>query len=624
MPEVVTTLAGWRARCDGLRREGRSLGLTMTMGALHAGHASLFERAASGRATPRSRRSSSTRSSSATPTTSRRYPRDLDADVALAGCAGVELVLAPSVEEVWPSWPAATATTVHVAGLADGLEDEGRPGHFDGVAGVVTKLLIATGTCAAYFGEKDYQQLCVVRRLVADLALPVAVVGCPIVREPDGLALSSRNVRLSPAGRAAALALPRSIEAGCRAVADGRGVDRALADDARRRRRRAARHPGLRCGRGALDAARSGRARAGRVAPAPRRRGRRGGPAHRQRRGRRRPDPVSLDTLVVGSGVAGLSVAVRLADAGVKVGVVTKAALSETTTRWAQGGVAAVLHDDEDSTDLHLADTLRAGAGLCDVDAVRVLVDEGPARVEELIALGAVFDREATGALQRAREGGHSHARILHAGGAATGAEVERALVAATQGTVSEIREHAVAVGLLVEDGACHGIAIRDAGGRHELESASVVLATGGAGQLFEVTTNPSAATGDGLAIALRAGVPVVRRRVHAVPPDRAAPPSDAAPTALRGLRGHGALLRNASGRALRRRARAARRGEPRHGRRDGARRREPPLARRDGARGVRRAGSRRCRAASRRLGSTPRSTGSRSLRRPTTSRAGS
>jgi L-aspartate oxidase len=257
---------------------------------------------------------------------------------------------------------------------------------------------------------------------------------------------------------------------------------------------------------------------------------------------------LSLDTLVVGSGVAGLSVAVRLADAGVKVGVVTKAALSETTTRWAQGGVAAVLHDDEDSTDLHLADTLRAGAGLCDVDAVRVLVDEGPARVEELIALGAVFDREATGALQRAREGGHSHARILHAGGAATGAEVERALVAATRGTVSEIREHAVAVALLVEDGACHGIAIHDASGRHELEAACVVLATGGAGQMFEVTTNPSAATGDGLAIALRAGVPVCDVEFMQFHPTALHHPAMPRPLLSEALRGHGALLRNASG----------------------------------------------------------------------------
>jgi L-aspartate oxidase len=257
---------------------------------------------------------------------------------------------------------------------------------------------------------------------------------------------------------------------------------------------------------------------------------------------------MSLDTLVVGSGVAGLSVAVRLADAGVKVGVVTKGALEEATTRWAQGGVAAVFHDDEDSTDLHLADTLRAGAGLCDVDAVRVLVQEGPTRVEELIALGAVFDRETTGDLQRAREGGHSRARILHAGGAATGAEVERALVAATLGTVASIRDHAVAVELLVEDGRCCGVALSDATGRHEVEAATVVLATGGAGQLFEVTTNPPEATGDGLAIALRAGVAVADIEFMQFHPTALHHPAMPRPLLSEALRGHGALLRNAAG----------------------------------------------------------------------------
>ena len=147
-----------------------------------------------------------------------------------------------------------------------------------------------------------------------------------------------------------------------------------------------------------------------------------------------------LDVLVVGSGVAGLSAAVGLAQvAGARVGVLTKGELEQATTRWAQGGVAAVLPGDEDSTDLHLADTLRAGAGLCDEAAVRVLVDEGPARVNELIALGAVFDRGPTGDLSRAREGGHSMARVLHAGGAATGAEVERALVAAVETSAAAV-----------------------------------------------------------------------------------------------------------------------------------------------------------------------------------------
>ena len=141
-----------------------------------------------------------------------------------------------------------------------------------------------------------------------------------------------------------------------------------------------------------------------------------------------------LDLLVLGSGVAGLSAAVRAAELhGMRVGVLTKAELQQATTRWAQGGVAAVLGGDPDSTDLHLADTLAAGAGLCDVDAVRVLVDEGPARVHELIALGAVFDRDPDGQLQLAREGGHSLPRIVHAGGAATGAEIERTLVDAVR-----------------------------------------------------------------------------------------------------------------------------------------------------------------------------------------------
>src|ERR1700694_3152843 len=139
--------------------------------------------------------------------------------------------------------------------------------------------------------------------------------------------------------------------------------------------------------------------------------------------------PGPLHVLVLGSGVAGLSAAVGAARLpGMRVGVLTKAELSQSATRWAQGGVAAVLGGDEDSTDLHLADTLAAGAGLCDAEAVRVLVDEGPARVNELIAMGAVFDRQPGGALALAREGGHSTARVVHAGGAAPGAEVQRAL----------------------------------------------------------------------------------------------------------------------------------------------------------------------------------------------------
>ncbi|HZM29970.1 MAG TPA: FAD-binding protein, partial [Acidimicrobiales bacterium] len=190
-----------------------------------------------------------------------------------------------------------------------------------------------------------------------------------------------------------------------------------------------------------------------------------------------------LDLLVLGSGVAGLSAAVRAAElAGLRVGVLTKAELHQATTRWAQGGVAAVLTDDPDSTDLHLADTLTAGAGLCDADAVRVLVDEGPDRVHELIAMGAIFDRDAAGELLLAREGGHSHARVVHAGGAATGIEVERALVAAVQRTAAAIYEHWFALDLLVDAGRCAGVvALSPAADRVEVLARHVLVATGGA-----------------------------------------------------------------------------------------------------------------------------------------------
>jgi L-aspartate oxidase len=204
--------------------------------------------------------------------------------------------------------------------------------------------------------------------------------------------------------------------------------------------------------------------------------------------------PGSLDLLVLGSGVAGLSAAVRAAEShGMRVGVLTKAELHQATTRWAQGGVAAVLGGDPDSTDLHLADTLAAGDGLCDTDAVRVLVDEGPGRVNELIALGAAFDVDAEGRYLLAREGGHSHARILHAGGAATGVEIERALVDAVRATAAAVYERWFAVDLLVEGGRCCGVVALDpSGARTEVRAAHVLLATGGFGQLYAVTTNPT------------------------------------------------------------------------------------------------------------------------------------
>jgi L-aspartate oxidase len=265
------------------------------------------------------------------------------------------------------------------------------------------------------------------------------------------------------------------------------------------------------------------------------------------------PTVADLDLLIIGSGVAGLSAAVRAAASpvltGLRVGVLSKADLIQSATRWAQGGVAAVLAEDEDSTDLHLADTLRAGAGLCDKDAVRVLVDEGPSRVHELIALGAVFDTDEVGSLQLAREGGHSMARVVHAGGAATGAEIERALVEAVRQTAAAVLEGWFALDLIVTNGRCGGVtALAPDGSIASVTARHTVLASGGAGQLFAVTTNPSQSTGDGPAMALRAGVPVADVEFMQFHPTALHHPAMPRPLLSEALRGHGALLRDNRG----------------------------------------------------------------------------
>lgn len=275
------------------------------------------------------------------------------------------------------------------------------------------------------------------------------------------------------------------------------------------------------------------------------------------------PEDQVFDVLVVGSGVAGLSTAVRLASArpAMAVAVVTKGELSASATRWAQGGVAAVLDPgtdsaesadstaSADSTDLHLADTLRAGAGLCDERAVRVLVEEGPERVRELIDLGARFDRRPGGALALAREGGHSMARIVHAGGAATGAEVERALVEAASATVPRVLERWFALDLVIEGGRCTGVTALDPSGRTvAIRATHTVLATGGAGRLFAVTTNPAESTADGIAMAIRAGVTVADVEFMQFHPTALHHPAMPRPLLSEALRGHGALLRDDRG----------------------------------------------------------------------------
>lgn len=254
-----------------------------------------------------------------------------------------------------------------------------------------------------------------------------------------------------------------------------------------------------------------------------------------------------MDLLVLGSGIAGLSAAIHAAQRGWSVGVVTKSELATSATRYAQGGVAAAL-DEPDSAALHERDTVTAGAGLCDTDAVHVLVTEGPRRVRELMELGARFD-ERDGVLELAIEGGHSLPRVVHAGGDATGAEIERALADAAHRLANiEVRERCFSVDLVVEGGRCLGVRALDARGAVELRATHTILATGGAGQLFSVTTNPRVSTGDGIAMALRAGVAVADVEFMQFHPTAMDHPRMPRPLLSEALRGEGAVLRDEHG----------------------------------------------------------------------------
>ncbi|WP_053691344.1 L-aspartate oxidase [Streptomyces sp. WM6372] len=224
---------------------------------------------------------------------------------------------------------------------------------------------------------------------------------------------------------------------------------------------------------------------------------------------------LDADVVVVGSGVAGLTAALRCAAAGRRTVVVTKARLDDGSTRWAQGGIAAALGEG-DTPEQHLDDTLVAGAGLCDEAAVRLLVTEGPDAVRRLMATGAVFDTSVeTGEIELTREGGHHRRRIAHAGGDATGAEISRALVEAVHRAGIRTVENALVLDLLQDArGRTAGVTLHVMGeGQHDgvgaVHAPAVILATGGMGQVFSATTNPSVSTGDGVALALRAGAEV-------------------------------------------------------------------------------------------------------------------
>ena len=270
----------------------------------------------------------------------------------------------------------------------------------------------------------------------------------------------------------------------------------------------------------------------------------------------------SADLVVAGSGVAGLTAALCAREAGLRVIVVTKSGLSDGNTRWAQGGIAVVLpgeHETGDSPERHIADTLTAGAGLCDAEAVASILAGGPAAVARLRRRGAVFDRAAGGgALARGREGGHSAFRVLHAGGDATGAEVERALAdAVRRARIPVLEQHLAAEVLLTAAGTAAGLLVlaAGAGGAADrpglLRAPSVLLATGGLGQLYQVTSNPAVATADGLSLALRAGAAVADAefvQFHPTVLYTGTGGSGTAPLVTEALRGEGAVLVDAAG----------------------------------------------------------------------------
>ncbi len=255
------------------------------------------------------------------------------------------------------------------------------------------------------------------------------------------------------------------------------------------------------------------------------------------------------DYVILGSGIAGLYTAFAAARGGKRVVVVTKQAVDDSNTDKAQGGIAAAL-DTSDSPGLHCDDTLMAGAGLCDGDAVSILANEGPDRIRDLIEIGARFDRK-DGELAMTREGAHSRRRILHASGDATGAEIQRALACRVREADNvRIMENHMAVDLLVRENVCHGVLVYDRNNNKMkvFRGFSVVIATGGMGMLYEHNTNPEVATGDGIAMAFRAGAEVMDMEFIQFHPTVLYLPGAPRFLISEAVRGEGAYLRNRYG----------------------------------------------------------------------------
>ena len=258
------------------------------------------------------------------------------------------------------------------------------------------------------------------------------------------------------------------------------------------------------------------------------------------------------DYVVVGAGIAGLRAAVELAESG-RVLVVTKEQLGESNTQYAQGGIAVAVSGEEDIA-LHLEDTKMAGDGLVDAAAAAVLVREGPERVAELLAWGTNFDRhlsgERMGELMLTREGAHSRSRILHANGDATGREISRSLLAHARTTINvELAEWTMITGLVVEGDRCVGVELLDNGNvQHTVYAKAVLLASGGAGQVYSDTTNPAVATGDGISVAMEAGVELSDMEFYQFHPTALSLPGVPRFLMSEALRGEGAYLVNDKG----------------------------------------------------------------------------
>lgn len=261
---------------------------------------------------------------------------------------------------------------------------------------------------------------------------------------------------------------------------------------------------------------------------------------------------MAYDYIIIGSGIAGLSVALSAAQDGRRTLLVTKSRLEESNTRYAQGGIAAAV-DPDDTTASHSQDTLNAGAGLCDSEAVTRLTEDAPARIQALVDLGVSFDREPDGELELGREGAHSANRILHAGGDATGSHIEKGLAEAVRQAASiEIWEEHFVTDLIVEDGRVVGVRLLNAVGQElAVYSRFVVIASGGAGQLYRYTTNPDVTTGDGMALAWRAGAMLADLEFFQFHPTALNLPGAPSFLISEAVRGDGAILRNAEGRAF-------------------------------------------------------------------------